>query len=161
MLTLISWIDRNFNLLFNKDKCLILNWYTFEGKDLCKYNTIVKDPFGHKFRSLGKSWFKALPLLLLPLFSFSQPVEFDRYDIDTLGISPFYEPYDTIPTLFLLSKRLDETSDVFSTETFALYGLTIRYKRSEFGLLHKYVDAYFNELDSKYIIWDYRVTNIR
>lgn len=57
IIPIISFFDRNYNLLFNGKKCVKTRFYS----GFFEYNDIVSAINGqHKLRSLGRGWYKFL-----------------------------------------------------------------------------------------------------
>jgi hypothetical protein len=51
-----EYIDRNWNLLFHRKKCVKITFWS----ELFEYNKILKTPIGESFRCLGNNWYKKL-----------------------------------------------------------------------------------------------------
>lgn len=49
-----EYIDRNWNLLFHRKKCVKITFWS----ELFGYNEILKTPIGESFRCLGNNWYK-------------------------------------------------------------------------------------------------------
>ena len=53
-MNIISFIDRNFNLIFHRDRVVKLTFST----GIYRYNDILIDSMGQMYRALGKNYYK-------------------------------------------------------------------------------------------------------
>ncbi len=56
VIKIISWIDRNYNILFHKNSCLKIDF----GDYIPKYGDIFSTPKDKRLVCLGNNWFKFL-----------------------------------------------------------------------------------------------------